>query len=158
MEDILTYIIIFGLLILFAIVFLSKNEKKKEFLLTKKDYSFGSLKVLIEKQGKEIRFLIIETLLNTPNQYPPLTLSVEAVLKDRSTLLIELSNELFTSSEAYRYKVDYNELYKLITTRCNRLQHFRLVATFTDNKKLKSGILAFNKKWNIITPDTGTYN
>ena len=158
MEDVFTYVIVFGLLILFAFVFLSNKEKKKELLLTKKDYSYGSIRVLIVKHGKEIKFLAIETLRNKPYKDLPATLSVEVVLKDRSTVLLELPKNIVNGIETEKINVDYKAFHQLISSATNHLQYFRIVATFADNRKLKSGILTFNKKWNIFTPDTGTYN
>ena len=83
---------------------------------------------------------------------------MELVLKDRTTLQLELPNDIITGTDTNKFKADYKAFYQLITSGSNQLQYFRIVATFAGNRKLKSGILAYNKNWNIFTPDTGTYN
>jgi len=158
MEDILTYVIIFGLLIIFTLVFLSNKEKKKEFILTNNIYSFGSLKVLIEKQGKEVKYLILKHKLHEDLPTDNVSLSVETISTDKSVLKIEIPKQLVHALTPGENKIDYNGLYKLISTGSIQLQQFRIVVTLAENKKLKSGLLAFNKKWNIYTPDAGTYN
>lgn len=158
MEDILTYVIVFGLLILFAFFFLSNKEKKKELLLTEKDYSFGSIRIFIEKHGKASKYLIIEILAKNPTQDFPATLTAEIVLADRTTLELEIPNDMITVQKTDKFKVDYEVFHQLITAGSYPIQQFRIVATLTNNKKLKSGILAFNKKWSLYTPDTGAYN
>jgi len=158
MEDILTYVIVFGLLILFTFFFLSKKEKRKEFLLTNNHFSFGIIKVFIVKQNKEIKYLEIyyELFGNTSGNHA--NLAVEIISKDKTVVSTVIPEQIIKHLSNKRIKINYQDFNKLISAHTNQLQHFRIVLTFAGNKKLKSGILAFNKNWNIYTPDTGTYN
>ena len=158
MEDVLTYALIFGLLILFTLVFLSNKEKNKKFLLTNKIYSFGNIDVFVVKQGKEIKYLEIHYKLFGNTSDNNASLSVETVAKDKTVRLTAIPEQIVDHLSINRMKINYHDFSKLIIDHTNQLQHFRIVVTFANNKKLKSGILAFNKNWNIYTPDTGIYN
>ncbi len=155
MQDILTYVIIFGLLIVFTYVFLSNKEKTKQFVLSQKDYSFGSLKVLVEKQNKEIKSLIVNPYIKQGNE-TVLDITAEVTLKNKETLVIDLAGNIIETEAGI--SIPFTKFTEMFQEMTNKLEYFKIVITFASNKKLKSGNLAFNKKWSIYTPDTGKYN
>ncbi len=157
MEDILTYGIVFGLLIIFTYVFLSKKDKTKRFSLSQKIYSYGNIDVRLEKQGKEITFLVIKYSLKdvSPDYFK---LTSEMVLIDNSILLVEIPQENILFENKSVLKIPFDVFSNLLKEKTKQLNYFKIVITFASNKKLKSGILAFNKRWNIYAPDSGKYN
>ena len=158
MENILTYIIIFGLLIIFTLIYFSAKEKSKKIPLTKKNYSFGSINVLLEKRGSEFESLIVQLIFSKNSSVEIKEVFIELIDKNGEFSKLSLPNEIFLKTIDNEYFLNYSEIDTLLFEKRNLFQSFRLVAIIDGNRKLKSGILSFNKNRKLVVPDSGNYN
>ncbi len=159
MEDILGYIIIFSLIIIFTLVYLSKREKEKTFLLTKKIYSIGTLDVLIKKSGKEFLFFIVRVKLTKKTDITHRDIRIEfQVDKSSDTKSLEIPSEIITTNEHNEFSIRFKPAFDLLKQYRNIHEPFRIVVLVNNNQKMKSGLIAFNKYWKVYVPDSGTYN
>jgi len=158
MENILTYIIIFGLLIVFTLVYFSSKEKSKKIPLTKKNYSFGSIHVLLEKKGSEIESLIVQLIFPKNSSVEVKDVFIELIDKNGEFSKLSLPNEIFLKTIDNEYFLNYSEIDTLLFEKRDFFQSFKLVALIDGNRKLKSGILSFNKNRKLVVPDSGNYN
>ena len=158
MENILTYIIIFGLLIIFTLVYFSSKEKSKKIPLTKKNYSFGSIHVLLEKRGSEFESLIVQLIFSKNSSVEIMDVFIELIDKNGEFSKLSLPNEIFLKTIDNEYFLNYSEIDTLLFEKRDLFQSFRLVALIDGNRKLKSGILSFNKNRKLVVPDSGNYN
>ncbi len=154
MEDILGYIIIFGLLIAFIWIYFSKKEKRKEFSLTKKNYSFGSINLLIRKKASEIECLLLQVNPATSNA----EILLELIKSNRTVETFLLPQELIIKENTENYCILFEELKTYLKNKAGIFDSFRFVIILKNNNKLKTGILAFNKRYSVYIPDTGRYN
>ena len=158
MENILTYIIIFGLLIVFTLVYSSSKEKYIKIPLTKKNYSFGSIHVLIEKRGSKIESLIVQLIFYKNNNVEEvIDIFIELIDNNREFMKLSLPNEIFSKTIDNEYFLNYSKIDTLLFENRNLFQSFRIVALIDGNRKLKSGILSFNKNRKLVVPDSGNY-
>lgn len=158
MENILTYIIIFGLLIVFTLVYFSSKEKSKKIPLTKKNYSFGSIHVLIEKRGSEMENLIVQLIFPKNNNVKVKDVFIELIDNNGELSNLSLANEMFSKTTDNEYFLSYSEIDILLLEKKDLFHSFRFVALVDGNRKLKSGILSFNKNRKLVVPDSGNYN
>lgn len=157
MEDILTYIIIFGLLIVFASVFLYNKGKVRIFKLSSKEYSYGVLEIMIEKKGKQLNYIIINPTFKEKDKKIS-DILVEQISKDKTSLSNKIPREIIEVNDEGLFKISYGNFKQLLKANSKDIKYFKIIVTFSKNRKLKSGTLSFNKNWNIYVPDTGTYN
>jgi len=158
MENILTYIIIFGLLIIFTLIYFSSKEKIKKIPLTKKNYSFGSINVLLEKRGSETESLIVQLIFSKNSSVEVKDVFIELIDKSGEFSKLSLTNEMFFKTTDNEYFLSYSEIDTLLFEKRDLFQYFRLVALIDGNRKLKSGMLSFNKNRKLGVPDSGNYN
>jgi hypothetical protein len=160
LEDILGYIIVFGLIIVFTLIYFSKKENEKLFSLTKKLYSFGSLDVMIKKKGSDIEFIILKTesFKHQFNKIADILIEFPDTEKNKEPVSIEMPDKLFHSKSFNEYYISYHDFLQF--TEQFRKQHepFRFVIDYKNANKMKSGNLAFNKYRKVYLPDSGRYN
>jgi hypothetical protein len=157
MEDIISYIIVFGLIITFTWIYFSKKEKGKRFSLTKKEYSFGSIEVWVEKKGSDIVSLAVE-IVSGKDDYQPDSLFVDLMDKNRNIEALPIPSEIVIAERKDNFVIDYSGFSKLIKENQNSFETFRFTAGLPDSRKLKTGWMVFNKRWSLYVPDTGKYN
>lgn len=157
MENILTYIIIFGLLIALTLLFISSKEKIKKIRLTKKDYSFGSINILYEKRGADIDSLIVQITFPKNRSTEVKDIYIELIDKTGEFAKLNLTNELLVRTIDNEYFLNYSKIDTILFEKRTLFQSFRIVALIDGNRKLKSGILSFNKKRKLVVPDSGIY-
>ena len=164
MEDILTYIIVFGLIIGAVSVWQFRISKARPYLLSNQIFPQLSLELLIEKsQGKTKEFIIkVDHKKSFEIKIP----RVELIGKSRKIELIDLDNLSSNRTEnkdssgsfeiIFRYQFsEFSELLKKINF---SFKTFRIIIEDKTGKKFKSHELAFNKTWTIYRPDSGKYN
>ena len=154
MEDILGYIIIFGLIITFTWIYFSKNEKSKTFSLTKKVYSFGWVDLKVRKKGSETDCLLFEfsTEINNP------VIKLELIKNNRTIEQMPLPEGLVAEDEENMICINYDAFKDALKEKNALFDSFRFTITGDNDKKLKTGIVAFNKRYSVFVPDTGHYN
>ena len=157
MENILTNIIIFGLLIALTLLFISSKEKIKKIRLTKKDYSFGSINILYEKRGADIDSLIVQITFPKNRSTEVKDIYIELIDKTGEFAKLNLTNELLVRTIDNEYFLNYSKIDTILFEKRTLFQSFRIVALIDGNRKLKSGILSFNKKRKLVVPDSGIY-
>jgi len=158
MENILTYIIIFGLLLVFTLIYFSSKEKSKKVLLTKKNYSFGSIHVLLEKKGSEIESLIVQLIFSKSSHVAIKDVFIELIDKNGEFSKLTLPNEIINKTIDNEYFLSYSEFDSLMLENRHLFESFRFVALTKGNRKIKSGKLSFNKNRKLLVPDSGNYN
>ena len=154
MEDILGYIIIFGLLIAFTWIYFSKKEKRKEFSLTNKKYSFGSIDLLVRKKASEIECLLLK--INPASSNAEIVLDL--IKSNRTVDSLLIPPDLIVEENTENYCILFDELKMFLKDKTGTFDSFRFVIILKNNNKLKTGILAFNKRYSVYIPDTGRYN
>jgi len=154
LEDILGYIIIFGLIIAFTWIYYSKKEKRKEFSLTNKNYSFGSINLLIRKKATEIECLLLKINPEASNA----EIMLELIKSNRTVETFLLPSELIIKENTKNYCILFDELKIYLKDKSGTFDSFRFVIINKNNNKLKTGIIAFNKRYSVFVPDTGFYN
>jgi len=159
LEDTLGYIIVFGLIIVFTLIYFSKKENEKLFSLTKKLYSFGSFDVLIKKKGSDIEHIILktETFGQSFNQPSEIILEIPFNENNKTKTVIKLPANIIYSQSVNEYHINYNDFSIFMEHHRKQHQPFRFVIIFHNNK-MKSGYIAFNKYGKIYIPDSGRYN
>lgn len=164
MEDILTYIIVFGLIIGGFAFWQFRYGKPRPYLLSQQVFPELNLLLLIEKsEGKTKDFIIKIELKKQIEIKVPI---VELIGKDRCLEVIK-QNEFLTdksklgmqeNSATIIYKYSFNEFSSLLKNSGFKFNSFRLVIESKTGNKFKSHELAFNKSWTIYRPDSGKYN
>ena len=163
MHDIVLYIIIFGLIILFSWIYLNKKEKIKTFSLGTKYYSYGNIDILIEKQNSKIRFIIINLSQNVLDQNIEIdNVSLELLNDENNELLAKinlkdvLGDKIFLKDD--KINIDYESLKSFLKENNFEKKLFRFIIEFNKTKILKSVVLMLNKRWSLYVPDRGKYN
>jgi len=154
LEDILGYIIIFGLLIAFTWIYFSKKEKRKEFSLTNKKYSFGSIDLLVRKKASEIECLLLK--INPASSNAEIVLDL--IKSNRTVDSLLIPPDLIVEENTENYCILFDELKMFLKDKTGTFDSFRFVVINKNSHKLKTGIIAFNKRYSVFVPDTGFYN
>jgi hypothetical protein len=164
MEDILTYVIVFGLIIGGFAFWQFRYAKPRPYLLSKQIYPELDLNLLIEKTEGKTKEFVVQINLKKPIfiEFPV----VELIDKNRQSLILELDQLLKCQTNSNDkdfnkntiYKCPFEEFNKALTNSEFKYKTFRLVLKTESDKKFKSHELAFNKTWTIYRPDSGKYN
>lgn len=162
MEDALTYIIVFGLLIGGFAFWQFRYSKPRPYLLSQQIFPELDLYLLIEKtEGKTKVFIVKIKPKTNIETTPPF---VELIDKNRNIQIMEL-NTILKDRTAHTnngltisYKYSFNEFNKLLKSSDFKFKTFRLVIVNKNGEKYKSHELAFNKTWTLYRPDGGKYN
>jgi len=164
MEDILTYIIVFGLIIGGVAVWQVRKGKARPYILSTQNYPGLQLSVIVQKQeGKTKDFVI---LLNSRQEQTLKTVYIELISSNRKFEKIDdgLINEnidfplSLQQNQNAKFVYPFETFKKYLQKSKFKFKSFRVVVEDIQNKKYKSHEMAFNKNWVIYRPDTGKYN
>jgi hypothetical protein len=166
MEDIIIYVVVFGLIIMFTWIYYGNKDKIKLFSLGRKNYSFGYIDILIEKHGSIIKFIKIKIYIKDGNKQNNETIYMELILNknNRKMIIIEPSVIHFTElninilDNSKEYLLEFNNFKDFMEKNNFQKDSFRFVYQFNETKKMKTVILSINKRWSLYVPDTGNYN
>ncbi|NOY49028.1 MAG: hypothetical protein GXO88_00455 [Chlorobi bacterium] len=162
MEDILTYVIVFGLIIGGVAVWQIRYAKPRPYWLSHQLFPEMQMWVLIEKKDGKHKSVIIKTMRNKNlSLHPP---KAELINSKRERLIIDLAEK--EKQERAREDgqietitgLDFDEFYKLLNSSEFKFSTFRIIVENDAGKRYKSQELAFNKRWTIYRPDSGKYN
>ncbi|RLD42518.1 MAG: hypothetical protein DRI89_07040 [Bacteroidetes bacterium] len=164
MEDILTYVIVFGVIIGGVAIWQLRRSKARPYVLSTQNYPELQLRVIIQKQdGKTKDFLVQTTGLQ---ELSVSSLFVELISKSRSfakidTGLIHKNLDLpilILQNQVIQFIYPFDSFKKYLQSSDFKFKSFRVVLEDGNGKKYKSHEMAFNKNWVIYRPDTGRYN
>jgi hypothetical protein len=162
MEDILTYLIVFGLIIGGVAVWQLRNAKPRPYWLSHQIFPDMQMWVLIEKKDGKHKSVILKTMhnknlsLNTPR--------VELINNKRERLFIDLpwkDKQEKANKDGWLENIselNFNDFYKSLNSSAFKFRTFRITVHDQEGKPFKSHELAFNKRWTIYRPDSGKYN
>jgi hypothetical protein len=164
MEDILTYVIVFGLIIGGVAVWQLRRSKPRPYLLSTQNYPELQLKIIIQKQEGKTKDFVIE--LKSAQQLSIRNVYIELISKTREFKKIEdglINDHLelplsLQPNQNAQLIYPFDSLRNHLQNRQFAFQSFRVVLEDLNRKKFKSHEMAFNKNWVIYRPDTGRYN
>jgi len=164
MEDVLTYVIVFGLIIGGVAFWQFRYGKPRPYLLSNQVFPEFNLQLLIEKsEGKTKDFIIkLELKKQIETKYP----IVELIGKKRELEILQLEGSINdknktsnpNNSSLLEYKFSFSEFRTLLKNNDFSFKSFRISIENDTGRKFKSHELAFNKSWTIYRPDSGKYN
>ncbi len=164
METTIT-LIVFGVLIAASVMtYKYKKVKTRKFLLSRQLYPSTILSVYIQKFQNNITHIIIQT--KAIEKTTVTGLSVELINKKREFNYYDLQKEglisdsvvVINAEETVDFKFDYDKFKALLADGDLSFRTFRFFITDETGKKYKSHELGLNKKWQLLRPDSGTYN
>ena len=164
MEDILSYIIVFGLIIGGVAIWQLRRGKPRPYVLSTQHFPELMLRVIIQKQeGKTKDFVI---LLGSNRELVLSHIFIELISKTRTfekvdNGLIHEKTELplrLKQKEPVKIVFPFEPLKKQLQNNSFLFESFRVVVEDLQGRKYKSHEMAFNKNWVIYRPDTGSYN
>ena len=164
MEDILTYVIVFGVIIGGVAIWQLRRSKARPYLLSAQNYPEVQLRIIIQKQEGKTKDFVIQ--LNGLQEISVSNLFVELISKSRSferidAGLIHENLDLPLSilqNQTAQFIYPFASFKKYLLSSDFKFKSFRIVVEDANNKKYKSHEMAFNKNWVIYRPDTGRYN
>jgi hypothetical protein len=162
MTDIMTYVIVFGLIIIGVIIWQLRYGKARPYWLSHQIFPELKLWVFVEKKDGKHKSIIIKTEQGDKTQtYAP---TVELINNSRENQIIqspESEPQISKISEnkiTIEYKYDFNKLSKVLNSTDFNFSTFRFSIKNAKGQMYKSHELAFDKRWTIYRPDSGKYN
>ena len=163
MEDIITYIIVFGLLIGGVALWQFKQSKTRPYILSHQIFPELDLWLIIEKSEGKTKDFIIK--LNPKKEVKTKIPVVELLNSKREVHIVDLYEFTKNKGEILRsedskiiYKYSFDEFSSLLNDGDFKFKTFRVSIENQSGSKFKSHELAFNKRWTIYRPDSGKYN
>jgi len=165
MEAIISYIVIFGLVITLTAVFLFRKDKK--YLLPVSEQTFPQLivTVLIRKEKNKIEEIILRlTPLKRPLQISELLLELtdghhEKKIVDLKPIVGMTTGVIDLSpSEKAEFSIPFQSFKELLSELSFPYERFRMTAGTPEGKKFKSHELGLNPRWGLLKLDSGKYN
>lgn len=164
METIITLIVIGVLIAASVMTYQYKKVKTRQFLLSEQLYPSNILSVFIQKFQNNITHIIIQ--LKAIEKIHVVELSIELINKKREFNYYDLNKEgliaesdvSINAEETFKFTFDYDKFKSLLENGELTFRTFRFIITDDSGKKYKSHELGLNKKWQLLKPDSGTYN
>lgn len=164
MEDILTYIIVFGLIIGGVAIWQLRRSKARPYVLSTQNYPELQLRVIIQKQEGKTKDFVIQ--LSSSQELSLDNVFIELISKSRAFEKIDdgLINEnidlplALKQNQTAKFIYPFDSFKKYLQNGEFKFKSFRVVVEDINKKKYKSHEMAFNKNWVIYRPDTGRYN
>lgn len=162
MTDIITYVVVFGLLITGVIVWQVRYGKPRPYWLSHQVFSEIKLWIYVEKKDGKHKFIIIKTEQDKKiKTYPP---AVELINASREKLKVTIPvtepriSKITENKITIEYKYDFTNFSKVLNNNDFKFSTFRISIENANGQMYKSHELAFNKRWTIFRPDSGKYN
>lgn len=163
MEDILTYVIVFGIIIAGVAIWQFRYAKPRPYWLSHQIYPNLQLWVMVQKKDGKHSNLLVKT------EYLPnlefTDFEAELINSKRDSISISLINDATTNHSVLSsgknetsYQLDFSSFRNKLQRNDFKFKSFRIKITDKQNNTFKSHELAFNKNWTIYKPDTGNYN
>jgi len=162
MTDIVTYIVVFGLVISAVIVWQVRYGKPRPYWLSHQVFPDLKLWILVEKKDGKHKSLIIKTEQDSNIEIK--APSVELINISREKLKVEIPKinpKIYKSSEnkmTFEYKYEFANFSKALKNNNFKFSTFKISLENNNGQMYKSHELAFDKRWTIFRPDSGKYN
>ncbi len=164
MEDIATYLIVFGLLIGGVSFWQIRRRKPRPFVLSMQHYPELQLGIIVRKREVKSKDLVVEVRCHKALEISGVF--VEMISKSREIGKLETSALLPQAGRtvvlAKNQKIQFVYLFepfkKYLKDSGLPMRTFRVVVETQSHKKYKSHEMAFNKNWGLFRPDSGSYN
>ncbi len=161
MEDILTYVIIFGFGIGLVSLYLYRKDKQRLLPVSVQHYSNLVMSVLIEKEKSELTEIVIRLDSKEKALYPS-SLALELIDAKRNKQIAELthliqgnkSNNLPVSE----FHITADDFLALLKEVDFPFVSFRIVVKTSGGNQFKSHELAYDQRWKLYKLDSGNYN
>ena len=160
MENVITYILVFGLLIGFTAFYLFRKDKTNVFRLSTRQLAQIVLLLSIEKKAKKIVAIMLEIKGDTP--VTPTSFFVELINKERKREVVMLhqflteTNPLEESEKGIRFL--YDDFKNSLHGTAFPYETFRFGYLLEDKRKIKTHELKISNYWNLYKVDSGRYN
>lgn len=162
MTDIITYIVVFGFILLGVVIWQARSSKPRPYWLSHQIYPSLKLWIQVVKKDGKHKYLIIKVETDTSNNIKKPYF--ELINSNREKLIVQIpENTSFITENIDNmlvslFKIDFNEFSKTLKNNDFKFATFRICVEDKNHKVYKSHALAFDKKWTIFKPDSGTYN
>ncbi len=165
MEAIISYIVIFGLGITLATVYLFRKDKK--YLLPMSEQTFPQLimTILIRKEKNKIEEIVLRlTPLKRPLQISELLLELTNEHHEKKIVdlkpIVNIAAGLINLSPSIKTEVPipFQSFKELFSELSFPYERFRITAETPEGKKFKSHELGLNSRWGLLKLDSGKYN
>ena len=160
MEDTITYILVFGLLIGFTTLYLFRKDKTNVFRLSTRQLANLILILSVEKKAKKILSVLLEIDGNEP--VIPSSFFIELIDKQRDREVIMMhqflskANSLQENEKGIRFL--YNDFKMALQATNFQYETFRFGYLLQDGRKIKTHELKLSSYWNLYKVDSGRYN
>lgn len=164
MEDIITYVLVFGVIIGGVAIWQLRRSKSRPYILSNQKYPELEIQVIVRKQEGKTKDFVIQ--IQTRQDCLLNNISIELISKTRS--FENLDSGLIKDHIEFPLTVSKNQTVefvypfltfkKYLTDQTFSFRTFRVVLQTEKDKKFKSHEMAFNKNWVIYRPDSGNYN
>lgn len=164
MEDALTYIVVFGLIIGGVAIWQIRRSKSRPYVLSFQRYPELEMQVIVRKQEGKTKDFVIQILAEQNKILNKI--SIELISKTRAFESLDegLINShiklplAISKNQTVEFVYPFLTFKKYLTGQSFSFKTFRVVLQTDDKKKFKSHEMAFNKNWVIYRPDSGKYN
>jgi len=161
MEDILTYVIIFGFGIGLVSLYFYRKDKQRLLPVSVQHYSNLVMSVLIEKEKGELTKIVIQ-FDSKDKALDPSSLELELIDTKRNKQIAELThliqdhngNDLSVSE----FQIKADDFLALLKEVDFPFVSFRIVVKTSGGNQFKSHELAYNDRWKLYKLDSGNYN
>ncbi|MBN2639861.1 MAG: hypothetical protein JXR65_12335 [Bacteroidales bacterium] len=163
MEDIITYIIVFGIGFGMLGLYMFQKDKKRILPLSKQLYSDGILTISVIKEQKKVKELMLQMTF-IKNAQTINTIFVELVNKKKETLNLNITNLLSQQEEisetpfVFSGTISFAVFKEQVQQTDFKFESFKFAVETTQEKKYKSHALGLHDWWTILKLDSGTYN
>lgn len=164
METTLGYIIIFGLIALFAFFYLRQNEKKTLLLIAGDTYPELQLTIFIQKEKRKITDLVLQ-LEARKEDLPFGRIEIELSDQEHRKKSIDLTPHLSTdqgqklrSGEKKNFSLAFSDFLSMLDDSSFDYENFRLTVRTGTGKVFKTHLLTYHPRWGIFKSDSGKYN
>ncbi len=164
MENALTYLILIVIGLLVFAVYKIRHAHARPHLLSQQIYPEVMLKVLVRKEKNKTSHIQIEIYGRQSIHINDI--KVELIMQDRQMHSLPVKQMFSPALSEFNLEVaqhqvlscPFNDFKDELMSVKIPFKTFRVVAHGANAKKFKSNELAFNNKWVIYKPDSGTYN
>lgn len=164
MEDIITYIVVFGLGFTLLGIYLFQKDKKRVLPLSKQLYSDAIFNInVIKEQRKVIGIQINLTFVKKAQTVKDLIVELVNTKKEITTVSMSqlIKREETEETEnpfEYSGTISFQSFKEILEQQNFIFESFRFVAETLDGKKYKSHQLGLHNWWTILKLDSGNYN
>lgn len=161
MEDILTYVIIFGFGIGLVSLWLYRKDKQRLLPVSVQHYSNLEMSVCIEKEKGELTEIVIR-LDSKGKNLNPSSLELELIDKKRNKQIADLTHLIqdHKSSDfpVSKIQIKAGDFLAVLKEVDFPFVGFRIVVRTSNGNQFKSHELAYDGRWKLYKLDSGNYN